>query len=279
MMAEMRRGPLIGLIGGVLAVAAVAAFFVLHRTSPSGPEPEVAAYLKAWRSFDAGAMAKVVDKPTPDFAAAVTNMGKDLHAPAATFQATGVKRHGNSADASFSASIPLGGLDTWTYDGSIHLVHTGQGWRVQWTPASLHPDLATGQRFGTTRTWPARAAILGAGGQPLASQSDVVIVGIEPDHMTDRNQVKAALQQQLQVDPAKVDTALAAPGIKPNFFVPIQPLRPDRFAQLKATLANTLMGYARTSPDRIRGRLMPVITYDPLAGRQAFGLAMRKIRE
>jgi hypothetical protein len=53
----------------------------------------------------------------------------------------------------------------------------------------------------------------------------------------------------------------------------------DAKSQLKATLANTLMGYARTSPDRIRGRLMPVITYDPLAGRQAFGLAMRKIRE
>jgi len=53
----------------------------------------------------------------------------------------------------------------------------------------------------------------------------------------------------------------------------------DAKSQLKATLANTLMGYARTSPDRIRGRLMPVIIYDPMAGRQAFGVAMRKLRE
>ena len=39
------------------------------------------------------------------------------------------------------------------------------------------------------------------------------------------------------------------------------------------------MGYARANPDRIRGRLMPVIVYDPSTGRQAFSVTMRKIRE
>jgi hypothetical protein len=47
----------------------------------------------------------------------------------------------------------------------------------------------------------------------------------------------------------------------------------------KEALANMLMGYARSAPDRIRGRLMPVIVYDSAAGRQAFGITMRKIRE
>ena len=53
----------------------------------------------------------------------------------------------------------------------------------------------------------------------------------------------------------------------------------DAKSRIKETLANTLMGYARANPDRIRGRLMPVITYDPLAGRQAFGVAMRKLKD
>jgi hypothetical protein len=47
----------------------------------------------------------------------------------------------------------------------------------------------------------------------------------------------------------------------------------------KEELARLLMGYARANPHRIRGRLMPVIVYDPLAGRQAFSVTMRKIRE
>jgi len=47
----------------------------------------------------------------------------------------------------------------------------------------------------------------------------------------------------------------------------------------KAALARTLMGYARSSPDRICGRLMPVIVFDPDAGREAFRITMRKLRE
>lgn len=42
-------------------------------------------------------------------------------------------------------------------------------------------------------------------------------------------------------------------------------------------LATTLMGYARSNPDRIRGRLMPVIVYDPQSGRRAYTVAMEKL--
>jgi len=52
----------------------------------------------------------------------------------------------------------------------------------------------------------------------------------------------------------------------------------DARSASKTALATTLMGYARRSPDRIRGRLMPVIVYDPATGREAFTAAMRKLR-
>jgi hypothetical protein len=42
--------------------------------------------------------------------------------------------------------------------------------------------------------------------------------------------------------------------------------------------AQTLMGHARRSPARIRGRLTPVIVYDPATGRHAFGVAIRRLR-
>jgi hypothetical protein len=45
----------------------------------------------------------------------------------------------------------------------------------------------------------------------------------------------------------------------------------------KQLLATTLMGYARSNPDRIRGKLMPVIVYDPQAGRRAYTVAMEKL--
>jgi hypothetical protein len=47
----------------------------------------------------------------------------------------------------------------------------------------------------------------------------------------------------------------------------------------RETLATTLMAYARTNPHKIRGRLMPVIVYDPEAGYRAFRLTLRRLRE
>jgi hypothetical protein len=47
----------------------------------------------------------------------------------------------------------------------------------------------------------------------------------------------------------------------------------------KESLATTLMGYARANPHTIRGRLMPVIVYDPAAGRRAFSITLQKLKE
>jgi hypothetical protein len=44
-------------------------------------------------------------------------------------------------------------------------------------------------------------------------------------------------------------------------------------------LAKTLMAYARTNPQKIRGRPMPVIVYDPEAGYRAYRLALRRLQE
>ena len=48
--------------------------------------------------------------------------------------------------------------------------------------------------------------------------------------------------------------------------------------EAKAGLSRRLMAYARANPDTIRGRLSPVIVYDPVVGRQSFGGAMRAIK-
>lgn len=47
----------------------------------------------------------------------------------------------------------------------------------------------------------------------------------------------------------------------------------------RRVLATTLMTYARSSPSRMRGRLMPVIVYDPWTGRQAYSVTVQKIAE
>jgi hypothetical protein len=48
---------------------------------------------------------------------------------------------------------------------------------------------------------------------------------------------------------------------------------------LRETLARTIMGHARSSPDTIRGRLVPAIIYDPEAGLRAFDTTLQRISE
>jgi hypothetical protein len=55
--------------------------------------------------------------------------------------------------------------------------------------------------------------------------------------------------------------------------------RPGLEAGSQQLLATTLMGYARSHPDRIRGRLMPVIVYDPQAGRRAYSVTIEKLTQ
>ena len=46
----------------------------------------------------------------------------------------------------------------------------------------------------------------------------------------------------------------------------------------RETLAVTLMDYARKNPEKIRGKLMPVIVYDPATGARAFTTALALLR-
>lgn len=50
-------------------------------------------------------------------------------------------------------------------------------------------------------------------------------------------------------------------------------------ADARVSLARRLTEYARANPDTIRGRLSPVIVYDPIIGRQSFGGAIRAIKQ
>jgi hypothetical protein len=65
-------------------------------------------------------------------------------------------------------------------------------------------------------------------------------------------------------------------GLSDLFTSEVRDETPERSRE---TLARTLTAYARTNPHKIRGRLMPVIVYDPEAGYRAFRLTLRRLRE
>jgi hypothetical protein len=55
--------------------------------------------------------------------------------------------------------------------------------------------------------------------------------------------------------------------------------REPKLSESREKLAGTLMGYARRAPDRINGRDVPVISYDPLRGRRKFIQTINTLKE
>ncbi len=218
------RSRLALLVGVVLLAAGVWGIFALMREDPSDPAPDVRAYLAAWQDGDWDDLAgRVVEAPA-GFADAHQAVVDDLQVTDASYELDSVDVGGDTAVARFRATLVLAGLGDWEYEGTLSLSRSGDDgprWLVDWTPAAIHPDLETGTHLARTRQVPERAPILDAAGQPLSVGRPARIVGLEPRAVTDLNQVKAALQQTLAIDPAKVDAALGAPGVEPDHFVTI----------------------------------------------------------
>ena len=230
-----RRTVAITVAVAVVAGASGAGWFLLNRV-PALPTQEVAAYLDAWERFDVEAMQRLTVGSPPELAEAVTAMRDDLGVTGARFERTGIRREGESAIAEYAAEVDLAGLGPWTYKSTLEFRRQAGTWRMVWSPTALHPGLQAGERFGRSRTWPARAPITGVDGTPLVAAGDVVDIGLQPERIRDLAQVQAVLRQQLGVEPATVTAALNAPGVRPDHFVAVARIRPDRFAQVRPVL-------------------------------------------
>ncbi|HCO04259.1 MAG TPA: penicillin-binding protein [Actinobacteria bacterium] len=196
----------------------------------------VDAYLTEWSKQNFTAMHGMTYLPPATFVSTYQGMWTDLHLTAASFTAGAQAIDGVNGQAPFDAKLQVGGLGSWSYRGKLSLLRRGDGWVIRWTPAALYPSLAVGEKFGTTRTWPARAPILAQGGKPLTIQGDVVEVGIEPSRIADRQQVLNALATYTGADPMRVAGLLDAPGVKPNEFISVITLRLADYLAVKPNL-------------------------------------------
>jgi cell division protein FtsI/penicillin-binding protein 2 len=253
----MRRFAIVAVV--VALVLGVAAFLVTrdrgggHEAAIPAPASAVAQYLADWNRRDYAAMQSLVFQPPDSFVAQHRAMVDTLHVSSARFVAGPAVTHAEktTATAPFTATLQLRGLGRWTYRGQLGLVRIvttengtrtpagpgdgGGRWQVAWAPSTLHPDLRVGLAFARTRTWPARASILGGNGQVLVGGGEVVQIGVEPRRLTDRAAAVRALQLQLGVDPVAVNRAIAS--AQPDWFVPVASLpRGPHYDAVRAVL-------------------------------------------
>jgi cell division protein FtsI/penicillin-binding protein 2 len=249
----VRRWVIVAVVAVVVLAAAGGGAWWLLRPK-AGPDPVAAAYLEAWGRKDWAAMQAQVAAPPADFAAQQAAMLDALRVSEASFTPGTASVDDDRAQVPFQARLTLRALGEWSYQGLLRLVRRDGRWRVDWAPATLHPDLAPGLRFQRTRTWPDRAPVLAADGTELAGPGPMVAVSIVGERVKDPTEVANALAAHAQVPREAAGKALAEAERRPNQAVPV------------ATLP-------QADYDQVRDAIYPVpgLSFEKVTGREYHG--------
>ena len=177
-------------------------------------------------------MQKLTSRPPADFTAVNQAAFRDLTVRQASFTPGSMHTGTSAASAPVTERLTLAGLGTITVKSALHLVLTQGKWLVKWSPATIAPPLRAGDQLSLRTTWPARAAVLGAGGPPLTSQGQVVTIGVEGARISNAGTLKSALVAA-GAPAAAAASAIAAARAHPTFFEPVFTVSRARYTQLE----------------------------------------------
>jgi cell division protein FtsI/penicillin-binding protein 2 len=228
-----RRIRLIAII--VLAGIVTGGFVDGFGQEPSA-EGTVQAFLLAWQRHDYRAAASYTTGQAPAVSTALAGAFTQLDATAMFLSMGRVDQSRDTAEAHFSASVNLGeGGHQWTYSGQFALRRTGSGWKVQWAPSVINPELGPGERLAVMTDVPARGMILDATAQPLEVPSAVYEVGVWPKALANPAATAQDFAEVTELNPDQVRGQIQAAS--PGQFLTLLSLDPDSYAQLAPDLS------------------------------------------
>ena len=222
----------------VIAVGVLAIGFQTGFGSEPSAEGTVQAFLLAWEQ---GRYAQAAALTTGNSADVVTELAAaytDLDATDNVLAMNSITQHGNTAVASFKATVDLAETgQQWTYNGQFPVVSRNGQWLVDWSPNVINPSLGPGDRFAVLTSFSPRAVVEDSDGRPLVASSTDYHVGVYPGQLTNAAGTAAAFSAITGLNDQQVLGEIrAAP---PRQFLSLLTLDPaaSQFHELSARLA------------------------------------------
>lgn len=266
----MRRWVVAGVVAvvalGILATAVTMAAIQRQRER----EARLAAidtaeqFVLAWGAGDWERLDALVNDPELGAGAAHAQASEALQLSEAEVKLAGVDFAGAAeiASAAYTAGFTVAGLGQWEYAGNFELVPTDTAWVVQWTPATLHPELEEGQRLERERRWPPRAPLLDRHGGDVSAGPFAGLAGSV-------GEVTAEQLEELAL-PYVAGDVVGQSGLQRSLERRLagQPGGAIRIVSADGEVVAVLQEYPSTDPEPIRTTLDPAVQE---AGRVALG--------
>lgn len=232
----LRRRLMLGI--GILLVLVVGAVTVVKAcgfgNSDSEAQRALDGFVAAWQT---GKLSAAGYTTTDDISPLYTKAAGDFAGDTPKLAAGDVSTDGDTGHAKVRVSWELGAGQTWNYQTDVQLRKQGGDWRIEWSPATVHPELKDDDALRVRRGVAARGDIRGSDGTTLVTQRPVVQVSVVPREVTDPDAFAATLGAALAAD--EVDTADLSKQIrsaKPDQLVEVVTLRRERYDAVKSAI-------------------------------------------
>jgi cell division protein FtsI/penicillin-binding protein 2 len=231
-----------------LATAVVAVVCVLTGVVACGkddaPKRALNAFLQAWNQGKTEGLVAAEPNGASVPAGDVVNQIKTLSGDLVPGQARLTPSadpvvSGDDATASVDVDWTVAAGVVWHYQTTVRLNHKDDTWRVVWTPQAIHPDLRPGDVLAARAIPSERGQILDGASEAIVKPRPVVVVGIQPNQVTDQAALLASL-----------NSAFASVGVPANLAD-----LPARIAAAKPDAFVDVITLRREAYDRIRGQI------------------------
>lgn len=171
-----------------------------------------------------------------EVAAQLSGAYDDLDASAAFLTMEPITQHGNTATATFRATIDLAqDSRQWTYLGKFGLTSVNGKWYINWSPSVINPGLGPGDRLAVVTSYAPRAQVEDSSGQPLQQQAPDYHIGVVPGRLGNAQATIAGFSAVTGLDGQQVlGQVRAAP---PSDFLSLLTVNPADFRSLWPRLA------------------------------------------
>ena len=199
-------------------------------------EPTVQEFLLDWQEGSYGQAATLTNGSARQVGTELAAAYTDLDATNAFFAMKSVTQHGDTAVATYLATVDLAEAgQQWSYVGKFGLTLKNGQWVVDWAPAVINPRLGPGDRLAVVTAYAPRAGIEDMNGQPLLAKSADYRIGVYPGRLKNAAATAAGFSGVAGLDDQQVLGQIqAAP---PSDFLSLLTLDPADFGSLWPKLA------------------------------------------